>query len=155
MVSKVRLFYPLPLAVFSVKRQDTMIMAICHCIVCTVSFCQGNNHLDPLLIKLAQTMNLMKTASGLQCNWCILLGRLVQYCVWFGDWWGGELLGLQGRRHFFILQFSWTEVFKLAIWTGVGFLIGYLCFYCFSEEIELGKSAFIWRFFLYFCILNE
>lgn len=58
-------------------------MAVCHCIVCTVSFCQDNHHLDPLLIKLAQTMNRMKTALGLQCNCSILWGRLTWYClVW-------------------------------------------------------------------------
>lgn len=38
-------------------------------------------------------MNRMKTALGLECNCCILLGRLAQYClVWRLMTW----LGLQG-----------------------------------------------------------
>lgn len=62
MVIKAGLFYPLPLALLPVKRKDTMIMAVCHCILYTVFFCQDNNNLDPLLIKLAQMMNCMETA---------------------------------------------------------------------------------------------
>lgn len=60
-------------------------------------------------------MNRMKTVLGLQCNCCILLGRITRFCLV----WTLVRRGLAGLaevgRHFFILEFSWAEILSLAI----------------------------------------